>query len=86
MKINWKVRFRNKTFWISFIPAVLLMIKSLLNLVGIEFDTEVISSKLLSIVEAVFVVFAVLGIITDPTTTGISDSLLAQEYQEPKKN
>jgi phi LC3 family holin len=35
-KINWKVRFANKLFWITFIPQVLLVIQLILALIGIK--------------------------------------------------
>lgn len=83
--INWKVRIRNKNFWICMIPAILLLIKSVLELFGVVFDFEVLRGRLLGVVEAVFVILAILGIVSDPTTQGISDSNLAMTYEVPKK-
>ena len=41
--------------------------------------------KLLAVVNAVFAVLAILGIVTDPTTEGVSDSKQAMTYEMPKK-
>lgn len=82
--INWTIRWKNKNFWISIIPAVLLLIQVVLAVFGIEVDFGVLSGKLLAVVDAVFVVLSILGIITDPTTQGIGDSSLAMTYKIPK--
>lgn len=81
--INWKVRIKNKAFWIGIIPAVLLLLKQILALFGVEFDISGISESLLGIVETVFLILAILGIVTDPTTEGVKDSALAMSYEEP---
>lgn len=85
MKINWKVRLKNKNFWLTIIPAILLVVQPVLALCGVTIDTTSIGAKLLAIVDAVFVVLAILGIVTDPTTAGISDSEQALTYTTPKK-
>ena len=82
--INWKVRIKNKNFWLSIIPAILLLIQLVLDVFGIAVDFGVLSGKLLAIVDAVFVVLAILGIVADPTTQGIADSSLAMTYEIPK--
>ena len=85
MKINWKVRLKNKNFWITLIPTVLLLVQPILSLLGIEIDLGEIGNALLAIVDGVFVLLALLGIVTDPTTNGISDSEQAMTYEKPKK-
>ena len=82
--INWKVRIRNKNFWIALIPAVLLLIQVIADVFGFNIDLSDLGQKLLSVVKALFVVLAILGIVTDPTTEGISDSNLAMSYEIPK--
>lgn len=84
MEINWIVRFKNKAFWLAFIPAVLMLAQAILQIVGINFDYSELSMRLTGIVEALFVVLMLLGIVTDPTTKGIKDSVLALSYDEPK--
>ena len=85
MKINWKVRCKNKVFWVTFIPAMLILVKALANLIGFEIDLHVVESNLLGVVEAVFLVLGIIGIVADPTTTGVGDSENALTYEKPKE-
>ena len=85
MKINWTVRIKNKVFWMAFIPAILMLVQTTANVFGFVVEFGELSNKLLAVVEAVFVVLAMLGIVADPTTSGLSDSNQAMEYIEPKK-
>lgn len=85
MKINWKVRIKNKVFWIAFIPAMLMLIKTVANVFGLEIDLHVVETNLLGVVEAVFVLLGIMGIVTDPTTKGVSDSEQALTYEKPKE-
>ncbi len=84
--INWLVRVKNKTFWIALIPAVLLLIQVVAAVFGIQIDLGDLGNKLLDVVNAVFMILAILGVVTDPTTAGITDSTQALEYTEPKKD
>ena len=56
------------------------------SLFGISFDISGLSESLVSIVGTVFGILAVIGIIIDPTTEGISDSARAMTYDEPNKD
>lgn len=82
--INWKVRIKNKMFWLTLIPAVLLLLQAVLKVFGIEMDFTGLGNNLLAVVEALFGVLVILGVVTDPTTEGVSDSTLAMTYQIPK--
>ena len=82
--INWMVRIKNKAFWMSFIPAVLLLIQVVAATFGFALDLGELGNKLLAVVDAVFCVLAILGVVTDPTTAGVSDSQRALTYTEPK--
>lgn len=84
MKINWLVRMRNKAFWISFIPAMLLLIQVVAAVFGYELNLGDLGNKLLAVVNAAFAVLAILGVVSDPTTSGISDSNQAMSYTKPK--
>ena len=86
MKINWIVRIKNKAFWLAIIPAVLLLIQAVAAVVGYQLDFGDISDKLITVVNAVFVVLSILGIVTDPTTDGIGDSTRALTYTTPNKD
>lgn len=85
MTINWKVRIKNKNFWLALIPAVLLMIQTLMVPFGYKWDFGVLGKQLTAIVNSVFAVLSILGVVTDPTTEGVSDSAQAMTYDEPKK-
>ena len=84
-KINWLVRIKNKTFWVAFIPAILLLIQVIAAVFGYTLDLGDLGNKLLAVVNAAFSVLAIIGVVTDPTTAGVSDSENALNYTEPKK-
>lgn len=83
--INWLVRFKNKGFWLSFIPAMLLFVQTAVALFGLNIELEGLAAKLLDVMNALFAVLALLGIVNDPTTEGIGDSAQALGYTEPKR-
>ena len=85
MNINWKVRFANKAFWVAFIPAILLLAQVVAAAFGFTLDLGDLGNKLLAVVNALFAVLALLGIVTDPTTAGVSDSARAMTYDKPKE-
>lgn len=84
--INWTVRFKNKNFWLSAIPAVLLLIQTVAAVFGYTLDLGDIGNKLIAVVNAVFGVLVILGVVNDPTTAGISDSKQARTYISPKED
>lgn len=81
--INWSIRWKNKTFWLTIIPAILLLIQAVADLFGIKLELTQLQEKLLVIVNAVFGVLVILGIVVDPTTKGVSDSARAMTYTRP---
>ena len=85
MNINWLVRFKNKNFWIALIPAIIILVQVVANVFGITIELGDLGNKLLAVVDAVFVLLSILGIVVDPTTDGVSDSTQALDYTEPKK-
>ena len=85
MKLNIKVRLKNKTFWMTFIPMIFVLVYQILNLFGIDFDMETWQNITLNIVSVIYMILGALGIVVDPTTEGIEDSDLAMTYEEPKK-
>lgn len=86
MNINWKVRLKSKTFWLTMIPALLLLVQVVAAVFGFELDLGVLGDRLLAVVNAVFAVLTILGVVTDPTTAGLSDSKRALTYTEPKED
>lgn len=83
--INWKVRIKNKNFWIALIPAVLLLVQVIAAVFGYTLDLGELGDKLLAVVNALFAVLTILGIVIDPTTAGIGDSKQALTYETLKK-
>lgn len=83
--INWTVRFKNKAFWLTLIPAVLLLAQVVAAVFGYTIDLGELGNRLLAVVEALFTVLAILGIVNDPTTEGLSDSSQAMTYEAPKQ-
>ena len=83
--INWSVRFRNKAFWLSLIPAVLLLVQVVAAVFGYTLDLGALGDKLLAVVNALFAVLTILGVVNDPTTAGVSDSKQAMTYTVPKE-
>ena len=85
MNINWIARLKNKNFWISLIPAVLLLVQTIAAVFGFTLDFGELGNQLLSVVNALFAVLVILGVVNDPTTSGLGDSKQALTYTEPKK-
>ena len=81
--INWKVRIKNKNFWLAIIPAVLLLIQAVAAIFGFTLNLSDVGAKLLDVVNATFVVLAIIGVVTDPTTEGVGDSERALRYEKP---
>ena len=84
--INWTVRLKNKNFWLAVIPAVLLLAQAIAAVFGLELDLGGIGEKLIRVVNAVFGVLVLLGVVNDPTTDGLGDSIQALTYDTPKKD
>lgn len=85
MKINWTVRLKNKAFWVSVIPAVLLLVQVVASVFGFTLDLGDIGNKLIAVVNALFAVLAILGVVNDPTTATLNDSEQAMTYEKPKE-
>lgn len=85
MSINWKVRIKNKMFWLTLISALLVLVQACAAPFGYEWDFGVLNAQLAAIVNALFAVLAILGIVADPTTKGMGDSEQALSYEKPKE-
>lgn len=84
--INWKVRIKNKQFWLAVIPAIALVAQAIAAVFGYTIDLTTMVGKLQAVVNAVFALLVILGIVVDPTTDGIADSARAMSYEEPWKD
>lgn len=83
--INWEVRLKNKNFWLALVPALLLLIQAVAAVFGYTLDLSALGDKVLAVVNAVFALLAILGIVNDPTVAGMGDSKQALAYITPKK-
>ncbi|MFL2030071.1 phage holin [Loigolactobacillus zhaoyuanensis] len=83
--MNWKTRIKNKTFWLALVPAILLLAQAVAAPFGYKWDFANLGTQLTGIVNAVFAVLSILGVVTDPTTAGVTDSAQALTYTTPKK-
>ena len=81
--INWKVRINNKLWWCEVIPAIALVIQAVAAVFGYQLDFSTLVGKILAVVDAVFALLVILGIVVDPTTAGVADSARAMTYVEP---
>jgi phi LC3 family holin len=81
--INWKVRVKSKAFWVAIIPAILLLVQVVAAVFGYALDLGDLGNRLLAVVNAVFAVLAILGVVVDPTTAGVADSARAMGYTTP---
>ena len=84
MQINWKVRFQNKTFLTGLISLVVVFIYDLLQL--LEIVPAVTQSAVMQVAEGILTILGMVGVITDPTTAGLSDSQQAMTYDVPKQD
>lgn len=85
MKINWKVRAKNKLFWLALVPAFLLIVQIVAAWFGVDLAADLIGHEATKFINSVFALLVILGIVTDHTTEGIDDSKQALKYHKPKK-
>ena len=84
MKINLKVRFKNPTFLLTFLPTAVAFVYSVIELFGIVPTVD--KEKIVTLIATVVTALASIGILVDPTTKGISDSESALMYNRPKES
>lgn len=80
MKINWNIRFKNKTFLISFCTAIIAFVYQILSMFDVV--PRVSENMIMDLVLLVINLLVTLGIVTDPTTEGVSDSERALNYRK----
>ena len=86
--INWTVRLKNPAFWTGLIGVLATLAISVAQLLGVDI-AEVVNgwqSALVALVTAIFGILALVGVVTDPTTSGVSDSNQALTYTKPKED
>lgn len=83
MKINWKVRLKNKTWLLAFAGAIVAFVYQILGMLGVV--APIAEDNVTQIIGLLVNLLVALGIVQDPTTAGMSDSSEALSYSEPKK-
>lgn len=82
--MNWKVRIRNPWFWIGLISVIITAVGvDPQSLTSWQAVWSGIISTINNPVQLGAVVVAVLGVFIDPTTSGLTDSDRAMEYDKP---
>ena len=84
MKINWKVRFKHKPFLVSLFSVGLILVQQVSTIFGV--DTTVYNEQATDLFNTLLVALTLLGVISDPTTKGVSDSNQALTYDKPKQD
>lgn len=83
MKINWNVRLKNKNFWLVLVPALALLFQAFADIFGIKLEFGQTIDKVLVFINVLFAFLVLVGIVNDPTTSGLSDSTRVLDYDEP---
>ena len=81
MKINWKVRFRNKAWLAEFIACIITFVYTILGMLDVY--PEITQNRVIEIVNTLLMFLSLMGVIADPTTIGMNDSIRAMGYEEP---
>jgi len=81
MKVNWKVRFKNKTWLSMFLSLIIGFAFNLLKMFDIV--PVVTENLIMQIVGQVLTFLGLIGVLVDPTTAGLNDSVRAMNYEEP---
>lgn len=79
--INWKVRFRNKTWLTMFISLIVGFVFNILR--AFDVSPMVTESLVMNIAGQILTLLGLIGVIVDPTTAGVGDSERALGYEEP---
>jgi phi LC3 family holin len=79
MKINWKVRLRNKTWLSAMLALVISFVYDLLAMVGVV--PSIGEDWLMSLIQTILTLLTALGVVIDPTTEGAGDSERAMSYK-----
>ena len=81
MKINWRVRFKNKIWLGSFLSLIVSFVYSMLSMFDVFPD--ITKSSILELLNQVLTFLGLIGVLVDPTTVGLGDSERALGYDEP---
>lgn len=83
MKINLKLRLKNKAVLVSLVGACIAFVYQIFSLFG--YVPPIGQDMVVQFFGIIINILVALGIVVDPTTSGIGDSEQALNYTEPKK-
>ena len=69
--MDWKTRLRNKYFWVSLASAVVLLTQQL--------GLNIFPNNIGEIVNTILLIFTILGVVIDPSSDGLLDSIGVSE-------
>lgn len=92
MNINWKVRIKNPMWWVGLAAVIFAPVLSYMGITGEMLTSwQAVGDMLHTFVNTPYLIFAAalavlqfLGINTDPTTKGLTDSQRALSYEKPQ--
>ena len=79
--MNWKVRFKNKTWLAAFIALIISFVYQVLAMFDIA--PVITQDSVIQAANLVLMMLSAMGVLIDPTTTGITDSRRAMSYTKP---
>lgn len=82
MKINWKLRLKNKTVLTGIVSAILLFVKQITELFGIDIGNQL--EQVSGVIGSILALLTGIGVLVDPTTKGTSDSGISKTYTNPR--
>lgn len=83
-KINWRVRIKSRQFWLGVIGAIGTFVVTIANVIGFGDSVTPWVETLECAVTSALTVLSLIGVVTDPTTTGMRDSLQVLQYKKQK--
>ena len=78
MKINFKARLKNKMFVLSASALVVSFVYQMLS--AFDIVPKITESEITGLITVMVNILALMGVVVDPTTEGISDSDRAMTY------
>lgn len=72
--MNWNARFKNKTFWVALTSAIILLFQ--------QIGWDILPANITEIVNTILTIFVTLGVVVDPTTSGVTDGEGATKWRK----
>lgn len=80
--INWKIRFKKKSFWVAIVSAIVLFVNNITQALGLNYTEQL--EQFSDGINGLLAVLVTFGVINDPTTKGMKDSGIAKTYTKPR--